>query len=70
MAEEKPHLALPDLALPDRHGIELRRDILRIADVPVIFLSVYSQPGSGSPAAGRVLCPRRKRRRQRMPRVG
>ena len=29
--------------LHDRDGIELRRDILRIADVPVIFLSVYGQ---------------------------
>ena len=34
MAGEKPHLALPD-----RDGIELMHDILRIADVPVIFLS-------------------------------
>ena len=43
MAEEKPHLALLDLVLPDKDGIELMNDILRIADVPVIFLSVYGQ---------------------------
>ena len=43
MAEEKPHLALLDLVLPDRDGIDLMNDILRIADVPVIFLSVYGQ---------------------------
>ncbi len=43
MAEEKPHLALLDLVLPDRDGIELMNDVRRTADVPVIFLSVYGQ---------------------------
>ena len=43
MAEEKPHLVLLDLVLPGSDGIELMNDILRIADVPVIFLSVYGQ---------------------------
>ncbi len=43
MAEEKPHLALLDLVLPGTDGIELMNDILKTADVPVIFLSVYGQ---------------------------
>ena len=43
MAEEKPHLILLDLVLPDKDGIELMHDIRRTADVPVIFLSVYGQ---------------------------
>ncbi len=43
MAEERPHLVLLDLVLPGKDGIELMNDILRMADVPVIFLSVYGQ---------------------------
>ena len=43
MAEEKPHLALLDLVLPGADGIQLMHDILRIDDLPVIFLSVYGQ---------------------------
>ena len=43
MATEKPKLVLLDLLLPDVSGIELMQDILGIADVPVIFLSVYAQ---------------------------
>ena len=43
LAEEKPHLALLDLMLPGSDGIELMRDILGTADVPVIFLSAYGQ---------------------------
>ena len=43
MAEKKPHLVLLDLVLPGSDGIELMNDILRRADVPVIFLSVYGQ---------------------------
>ena len=43
MAQEKPHLVILDLVLPDRDGIELMNDVRRIADVPVIFLSVYGQ---------------------------
>ena len=41
MAEEKPHLVLLDLVLPDRDGIEVMSDIRGTADVPVIFLSAY-----------------------------
>ncbi len=43
MAQEKPHLVLLDLVLPDRDGIQLMHDIRRTAEVPVIFLSVYGQ---------------------------
>ncbi len=43
MAEERPHLVLLDLVLPGKDGIELMNDIIRMADVPVIFLSVYGQ---------------------------
>ena len=43
MAEHRPHLALLDLALPGSDGIELMHQVQRIADVPVIFLSVYGQ---------------------------
>ena len=43
MAEEKPHLVLLDLMLPGSDGIELMNRILRTADVPVIFVSVYGQ---------------------------
>ena len=41
MAEEKPHLVLLDLVLPDRDGIEVMSDVRARADVPVIFLSAY-----------------------------
>ena len=40
---EQPRLVLLDLVLPGTDGIELMQDILRIADVPVIFLSGYGQ---------------------------
>ncbi len=43
MERERPRLALLDLVLPDGDGIELMQDILRIADVPVIFLSAYGR---------------------------
>ena len=43
MDEEKPDLVLLDLMLPGADGIELMRDILETADVPVIFLSAYGQ---------------------------
>ncbi len=43
MEEKKPHLVLLDLVLPDTDGIELMRDLVRIAEVPVIFLSGYGR---------------------------
>ena len=43
MERERPRLVLLDLVLPGTDGIELMQDILRIADVPVIFLSGYGQ---------------------------
>ena len=43
MEQEKPHLVLLDLMLPGCDGIELMNRILRTADVPVIFVSVYGQ---------------------------
>ena len=42
-AGERPHLVLLDLMLPGTDGIALMRDILDMADVPVIFLSAYGQ---------------------------
>ena len=41
MEENRPGLVLLDLMLPGADGIELMVDILRVADVPVVFLSVY-----------------------------
>ena len=43
MQEERPRLALLDLVLPGTDGIELMRTLLRIADLPVIFLSAYGR---------------------------
>ena len=43
MELEQPRLVLLDLVLPGTDGIELMQDMLRIADVPVIFLSGYGQ---------------------------
>ena len=43
MEREQPRLVLLDLVLPGTDGVELMQDILRIADVPVIFLSGYGQ---------------------------
>ena len=44
MAEEPPRLVLLDLVLPGSgDGIELMGRVRQIADVPVIFLSVYGQ---------------------------
>ncbi len=39
--ESRPHLALLDLVLSNSDGIDLMQDIFRVADLPVIFLSVY-----------------------------
>ena len=41
MQQEPPHLVLLDLLLPGSDGIDLMQDFLRIANVPVIFLSQY-----------------------------
>ena len=43
MEREQPHLVLLDLVLPGADGVELMQDILRVTDVPVIFLSGYGQ---------------------------
>ena len=43
MAEEKPHVVLLDLVRPGSGGMALMTDILKTADVPVIFLSVYGR---------------------------
>ena len=40
---EKPDLVLLDMMLPGADGIELMKDILETADVPVVFLSAYGQ---------------------------
>ena len=40
---EKPALVLLDLVLPGADGIELMKEILDAADVPVIFLSAYGR---------------------------
>ena len=41
--DERPELVLLDLMLPGADGIELMKDILDVADVPVIFLSAYGR---------------------------
>ena len=41
--ENRPGLVLLDLVLPGSDGIELMRDILAVADLPVVFLSVYGE---------------------------
>ena len=43
VTENSPHLVLLDMMLPGADGIELMRDILGVADVPVIFLSAYGR---------------------------
>ena len=40
---ERPDLVLLDLMLPGCDGMELMRDILDVADVPVVFLSAYGR---------------------------
>ena len=41
--QDRPELVLLDLMLPGTDGIELMKDILDMADVPVIFLSAYGR---------------------------
>ncbi len=43
LTENRPHLALLDMALPGSDGVALMNDILKAVDVPVIFLSAYGQ---------------------------
>ncbi len=43
MEEERPHLVLLDVVLPGADGIELMKEMLARADVPVIFLSAYGR---------------------------
>ena len=43
VAEERPALVLLDLMLPGADGIELMKEILDVANVPVIFLSAYGR---------------------------
>ena len=42
-AEQNLHLVLLDMVLPDSNGIDLMENILRMADVPVIFVSAYGK---------------------------
>ena len=41
--EQKPHLVLLDMVLPDTNGIDLMENLFRMADVPVIFVSGYGK---------------------------
>ena len=41
--EDRPELVLLDLMLPGTDGIKLMKDILDVADVPIIFLSAYGR---------------------------
>ena len=43
LEEQRPHLVLLDLVLPDADGIDVMEDIFRMADVPVIFVSGYGR---------------------------
>ena len=43
MEESRPDLVLLDMVLPDVDGIAVMRDILSVADVPVIFISAYGR---------------------------
>ncbi len=43
MEETPPDLALLDMVLPDTDGIAVMRDVLSVADVPVIFISAYGR---------------------------
>ena len=41
--EERPHLVLMDLMLPETDGIELMGSIPELAETPVVFLSAYGR---------------------------
>ena len=41
--EQRPHLVLLDLVLPDADGIDLMKSILGMANVPVLFVSGYGK---------------------------
>ncbi len=41
--EQRPHLVLLDMMLPGSDGVELMRNIIAVANVPVIFLSAYGR---------------------------
>ena len=41
--EQRPHLVLLDLVLPDADGIDLMKAILHMANVPVLFVSGYGK---------------------------
>ena len=43
MEESRPDLVLLDVVLPDADGIGVMRDVLSVADVPVIFISAYGR---------------------------
>ena len=43
MEEERPRLVLLDMMLPGTDGIELMEELLKTANVPVIFLSAYGR---------------------------
>ena len=43
MEEQRPHLVLLDLVLPDADGIDLMKSILGMANVPVLFVSGYGK---------------------------
>ena len=43
MTEDRPRLALIDMMLPGSDGLELMRDIFKVADAPVVVLSAYGQ---------------------------
>ncbi len=43
MEEQRPHLALLDMVLPNTDGIDLMKDLCRIAAVPIIFVSGYGK---------------------------
>ncbi|MCY4086248.1 MAG: hybrid sensor histidine kinase/response regulator [Actinomycetia bacterium] len=56
MEEERPHLVLMDLMLPDGDGIGLMREITAKNDVPVIFVSADRQEELVSKALDMRIC--------------